>query len=233
MNRTRFTIGRGGFTLIEIMVASIGAAMILVAIYGVFYRAVKMRDTATEHTRESRMRARAVNIIRDDLRGALISGGTFATTLDGGNGNGPESSFPGYLKISTTTGKDTLDAMYGDVQQVEYYIDSDKTATGTVNAGALVRTVTRDLLATVQQNTPGQQVLSGVKSMEVAFYDGQNWKDSWQYSTTTTTLPQAVRVRIQQAVTKQGETAPPPVEILVPWATQPFVAVSTTSTTTQ
>jgi type II secretory pathway component PulJ len=232
MNRKRPAIARGGFTLIEIMVASIGAAMIMVAIYGVFYNAVKMRDNATARTRESRLRARAVNIIRDDLRGALISGGTFATTLEGGSGTSSESSFPGYLKISCTTGKDTDNALYGDVQQVEYYIADDKTGAAGANAGALVRTITRDLLATVQQDTPEQQLLPGVKSMDVAFYDGQNWQESWQYSTTATTLPEAVRVRIQQAAS-QDDPAPAPLEILVPWATQPFVAISATSATTQ
>ena len=50
---------KNAFTLIEIMVAAIAAAIILAAIYGIFYRAIKMRDTATERNHEARLRARA------------------------------------------------------------------------------------------------------------------------------------------------------------------------------
>ena len=92
------------------MVASIAAALVLIAIYGIFYRAVNMRDNATERTREARMRVRAVGVIRNDLRNALVSGGILASTLEGDtNGNdGGAASLPGYLKLTTTTGKDNV-----------------------------------------------------------------------------------------------------------------------------
>jgi len=240
------------FTLIEIMVASIAAAIILVAIYGIFYRALKMRDNATERSRDARLRARAVNVIRNDLRNAFVSGGILASTLAGDvNGNdGPDASFPGYLKLTTTTGKDTADEMYGDVQQVEYYITRDKNGSATGKGGVLTRVVTRDLLTNVPEIVHEEQILSGVQSFQVYFYDGSQWQGSWQLSgtaatagsdavttgTATTsgsstgpTLPAAVRIDIQQVAQElpgrpQQPAAPPPLEILVPWATVPFLS---------
>ena len=257
MNRLRIQAG-GGFTLIEILLASVVAAMILAALYGVFQRAVKMRDSATQRIRDSRLRSRAAAVIRNDLRNAYVSGGLFASIVEGDTAgtDGLNSSFPGYLKVTTTTAKDTSDDLYGDVQQVEYYIVTDTNGAGPGGGGELVRSVTRDLLdtGTVEPATQGQEqeVMAGVQSLQVSFYDGANWQTSWAYNTadnastsstgsatssssasstssssnsgSTETLPAAIRVDIQLAPPTAGAAAPPPLEIMVPWTTQPFTS---------
>jgi hypothetical protein len=195
---------------------------------------------------------RAVNVIRNDLRNALVSGGQLASIVEGdcaGN-DGIDSAQPGYLKFTTTTGKDSDDALYGDVQQVEYYVLK---GSGTnMNSGNLVRAVTRDLLETTQPQAQQEQVLSNVSSMQVAFYDGTNWQTSWAYNTADSgasssssstsgsssastsgssgeTLPAAVRVDIQQAPADLKSPTPPPIEVLVPWTTQPFTSPTPSS----
>jgi prepilin-type N-terminal cleavage/methylation domain-containing protein len=242
MRRSRSQAG-DGFTLIEIMLASLVGALILAAIYGVFQQAVKIRDSANERIRDTRLRSRAATVIRNDLRNAYISGGLFASIVQGDTSStdGPNSDIPGYLKITTTTGKDTSDDLDGDVQQVEYYIVRD-TGTGAGGGGNLVRAVTRDLLDSNAQ-AEEQQVMSGVQSLEVSFYDGANWQTSWEFNTadnTTTsgsssastsgssgnveTLPEAIRVDIQQVPATAGGAEPAPLEILVPWTTQPYTS---------
>jgi prepilin-type N-terminal cleavage/methylation domain-containing protein len=236
-----------GFTLIEILLASAAAALILAAIYGVFQHAMRLRDSATQRIRDMRLRSRAATVIRNDLRNAYISGGLFASLLQGDSTSidGPDAAFPGYLKLTTTTGKDTPDALYGDVQQVEYYIVRD-TGTAASGGGDLVRAVTRDLLNTSQPVAEEQQILAGVQSLQVSFYDGSNWQTSWSFNTadnsttgstastsstnssgSTTapeTLPAAIRVDIQQVPPATGASTPAPLEILVPWTTQPFTS---------
>jgi type II secretion system protein J len=207
---------RRAFTLIELVVAMAGCAIILVAIYSVFSRAVHLRDDATARTREVRVRGHALSILRDDLRNAWVSGGTtnpLAKVMTG-SPQSPNGSFPGYLKFTTTTGRDDRADVSNEVQQVEYYIVTDPAATDR-KAGMLVRTVDRDLLATMREKPPEETLLSGVESMDVSFFDGSNWQTSWSYSATGDPLPQAVRVRIQTA------TASVPFELLVPWNTQP------------
>lgn len=219
---------RGGFTLLELLVAAAAASLVLICVYGLFAASVKKRDRAVELNRNTRLQARAVGILREDLNNAMISGGILASSLQGdATSTQGGSSFPGYLKFTTTTGKDTTDEQYGDVQQVEYYIVPDTTGT-MPGSGTLVRVITRDLLNT-QTGTPAvvhqQNILQGVSSFEVSFYDGATWQTTWTISgsnsastsgsssattsgsaattsgsnAATPALPEAIRVDIQMA----------------------------------
>ena len=217
------------FTLIEMLMALAACAIILAAIYGVFSRAVHLRDNATHRTREVRVRAHAASIIRNDLRNALVSGGTLAATLEGSQ-DGHGAGFPGYLKFTATTAKDADDELGGDVQEIEYYIARD-TEAADQKAGVLVRTISRDLLAPSKQTPPEERVLAGVEAMEVSFYSGSAWKTSWEVTTDSKTLPEAVRVSIQPVADADG-IKPAPIEVLVPWVTQSAIEATTTTTTT-
>ena len=210
-------IRNSAFTLIELLMALAACGILLAAIYGVFSRAVHLRDGATQRTREVRVRAHAMAVLRNDLRNALVSGGTLAAILQGSR-ESHGSGFPGYLKFTTTTAKDVEDEFGGDVQQVEYYIARDAEAADQ-KAGVLVRTIQRDLLSTVQQTPPEERVLAGVESMEVSFYSGTAWKESWEWTTESKTLPEAVRVRVQPVADKEGRK-PAAIELVVPWTTQ-------------
>ena len=237
----------GGFTLIEVLLASVAASLVLATIYGVFTNAVRMRDKATIRTHNAQLRQRAGLVIRNDLQNAYVSGGVLASVLQG-SANGPEPSFPGYLTFTTTTGRDTPDEMRGDVQQISYYIVTDENNPSR-DAGMLIREVNRNLLATNQTNTSREeQILPNVASMDISFYDGTNWNSTWTYtpgvsqqnaaSTNTSVLPVAVRVRITQVAPSDKVPAPPPLEILALLTAQPLTSSTnattsgTTSTTT-
>jgi type II secretion system protein J len=214
------------FTLIELILAMAGCALILTAIYGVFSQAVRMRDNAAAHTRTALIRAHALTVLRNDLRNARVSGlvstaGTsvgLAATLVGSQ-TSPSGAFPGFLKFTTTTAVDDGESPVGDVQEVQYYVALDPDAAGQ-RTGRLVRTVDRDLLAPVRGTPAEEPLLPDVQSMEVAFFDGTDWQDSWEYDVTNNNaVPAAVRVRIQPAVA-DGATASAPLELVVPWSTQ-------------
>ena len=241
---------REAFTLIEILLASVAAAMILVVINGIFVRAIHLRDSATARVRETRLRARAERALRDDLQSSLVSGGILASTLQGGTNSagGPSGAmFPGYLKLTTTNGQSASGTVASEVQQVEYFIEKDPNGSAAGEGGVLVRALTRDLLATTPTASKQEIILTGVQSMQVQFYDGANWQDTWEFnsdtassaaaassgttsgttlSTGNSTLPEAIRVDVRQVASKTGTIAPPPVEVLVPWATQPFVGAT-------
>lgn len=216
-----------GFTLIEMLLALAACAVLLAAVYGVFSHAVHLRDDAMHRTRDVRVRARAMAMLRDDLRNALVSGGTLAATLEG-SAKSHGGGFSGYLKFTATTAKDVDDQLGGDVQQIEYYIARDAEAADQ-KAGVLVRTINRDILNTTQQAPPEERVLAGVESMEVSFYSGTDWKTSWEVTTDSKTLPEAVRVSIQPIAGEDGRK-PAPIDVLVPWTTQS--AIETTTSTT-
>lgn len=235
------TSRNSGFTLLELLAASLAAAMVILAVYGIFHRTVKTRDNAVLRIREARKRERAGNIIRNDLRNAYISGGTLANAMEGGLQN-QKSRFPGYLRFTTTTGRNKSEETYGDVQQIEYYL-SDTVVTGTstptddastgTETGTLIRAVTRDLLSTDQTDIATEEpLLPRVQKMEVAFYDGQDWQESWAYTGTDSSQPQAVRIRIQQTAASDRLTTPPLLEIIAPITTEPPITASSTTAST-
>lgn len=206
-------MNRRAFTLIEIMMALAGGAVILAAIYGIFSRSVHLRDDAMARTREVRLRARAVSVLRNDLRNALISGGRLAAVLTGSQ-TSQSGGFPGYLKFTTTTASDAgRDVPTADLQQVEYYIATDPAAQDP-KAGLLVRAVDRDLLATVRHAPAEEPLLAGVKSMDVSFFDGESWQESWEVTEDDKSVPEAVKVRLMTVSNAS------PIEVLVPWTTQ-------------
>ena len=202
------------FTLIEILMAVVASAIILAAVYGVFSRAIHLRDQATERAREVRLRARAVAVMRDDLRGAIISGGKMGAILQTTSDTAQSSSYPGYLKFTTTTGREASSELLGDMQEIEYSIVSDGTG-----AGVLTRGMNRALLAEQRENTDSRPLLAGVSSMEVEFYDGTSWTDTWELADATSALPEGIRLRVHLA-----ENTAPPIEVLVPWTTQRAIA---------
>ena len=229
------------FTLIEILAASLASAILLLGLYGIFHRAIKTRDAATERIQLTHQRERAAAVLRDDLRNAYLSGGLFACTLEGGLSN-QKSRFPGYLRFTATTGKETNGETYGDVQQIEYYISD------AADRGPLVRALTRNLLDTqTQESTLEEPILQNVERFEVAFYDGLNWQEAWQVTgssglasslTGTSTalsgsnsFPQAVRLRVIQTAAADRAPVPPPLEILVPFTSEPFVTSTSTTGT--
>ena len=239
--------GRGpnsGFTLLEILLASAAAAVLLVAIFSVFTQAIHLRDRAAARVRDSRQRERAERILRDDLNNALVSGGLLAASLTGGTAStgGPGGAgMPGYLKFTATNGRSSSGDVASDLQQIEYYLTpaTGPDAGNGPGVGVLTRAVTRDLLSTATQTVPTEQsILPGVQALQVQFYDGTNWQDSWQYTspdptvsasstasaaTGNTTLPTAVRVDVVLAPVVANGPPPPPIEILVPWKGLPFL----------
>lgn len=216
------------FTLMELLISLAVCAVILTAIYGVFSRAIHLRDNALHRTRDVRVRAHAASILRNDLSNALVSGGILAATLTGSQ-ESHGAGFPGYLKFTATTAKDVDDDFGGDVQEIEYYIAHDSESADQ-KAGVLVRTINRDLLSKTKPTPVEERVLAGVESMDVSFYSGTAWKSSWEVTTDSKTLPEAVRVTVRPVADPDGRK-PAPIEVLVPWTTQSAIVTTTTTTT--
>jgi hypothetical protein len=207
--------------LIEVLLAAVAGAMILAATYAVFSQAIHLRDSATERTQTARVAARVSEIIRNDLKNGLVSGGEIARTLEG-SASGQSSRFPGYLKLTATTGDTTSDEVAGDLEEIEYYIVEDESATQR-ESGVLVRAVRRNLLSEFPEAATEQRITSGVSSMQLSFFDGQSWLDSWEVTDEDNTTPTGVRVVISRVADPLAKNAPAPIDIMVPWGTVPVV----------
>jgi hypothetical protein len=155
---------------------------------------------------------------KPDCAHALAGDPALAGTIEGGP-QAERSRFPGFLRFTATTGTSASDEVLPEVQEVEYYIGADPEASAP-GGGALMRAVDQDLTAPLRQPTREERILPGVEALEVSFYDGTTWSDSWD-SVTAGDLPRAVRVVVRMAApASEKARLQPPIEILVPWPTE-------------
>jgi general secretion pathway protein J len=214
IRHSSFVISSAGFTLMEMLLALAVSAIVIAAIGGVFYSALRLRNSAAAALDETAPLHQTLALLRRDLQGALPPTGLMASNFTVGalsGGMGQNSA----LQFSTSTGVMRDDAPWGDIQQVAYELRSSNQA-ARAGGNDLYRVVTRNLLGTTPQ--PNEQFLMGnVQTLEFSCYDGANWLPTWDTSMGNTNLPTAVRVRIQLAVDNNVDArSKQPIEMVVP-----------------
>ncbi len=222
-----------GFTLMEVLLAATAFAIVLTAINSVFYAALRLRNKAVTSFDESLPIQQAVTMIKRDLANIVLPGGTisgaFQTTPTTGPGTGASAmdsfSAPGQASPSffTTTGFVDETSPFGEVQKVRYVLlDSGNRTQGR----DLVRYITRNLLPTLQEEGQQQWLMSGVDTMNFYFYDGTQWRSTWDSTVAdpktglTNTLPAAIKVQLALTPAEPGRVQPAPIELVVPIAVQ-------------
>jgi len=205
-----------GFTLIEVLLALMICAVVLVVIGSFLAGALRVQQHVNASLDQSMPIERALNILRKDLKNAVPPGGMLAGPMQSGSAAGGVGANDG-IQIYTTTGLMMPNAPWSEIQRVTYGLQSpnDSSATGK----ALVRTVTRNLLTTGPEDDDEQFLADGIESMAFSYFDGNNWLDTWD-DTTETNLPVAVRVNVQMAPATSDAARPDPIQLLVPLMVQ-------------
>lgn len=218
-----------GFTLLELLIATAVAAIVLLAINTTFFGALRLHNTTHEKIDSDLMQQRALGIVRRDLAGLMLPSGGNGTVLAGPLQTTEFSSSPNdpagdRVSADFYTNSAKIDGWnpFSEVQKVAYYLAPSSDGT---NSKSLVRAITRNLLP-VQDTGPDEQqvILAGVTSAEIEFFDGIDWVSDWD-STVTSTLPTAVKFRLVMALPGRGVETSGPIELVVP--------VFATTTTTQ
>lgn len=214
-----------GFTLLELLIATAVGAVVLIVIQTTFFGALRLHNTTHARIDEDAIVQRTLGIIRRDLAGIMLPGGTLSGQLQTSNfsslssGNYGERVTP---DIFTNSGRIDGWNPFSEVQMVAYYLAPSTTG----NGKDLIRVVTRNLLP-VQDVQAEQQVLMGdVDTASMMFYDGSGWIDMWD-SETSSTLPTALRLTITRTPAAATQTPGAPLELVVP------VLVKTTTTQQQ
>lgn len=211
----------GAFTLIEILLAVGVFSIVLIAINTVYFSALRLRNRATEMFENSVPLQRALTVIKRDLEGLMLPGGTLAGKLQTdltSTANSTASTVESTGErvspdLYTTTGGVDDTSPYSEVQKVAYYLT---TSTNLAPGRDLVRSVTRNLLPAATEFPDAQVLLSGVDAAAVLFYDGTDWTETWD-STTQTNLPAAIKIQIALTPkTEQRLTVAEPIELVVP-----------------
>src|SRR5882757_5797024 len=85
--------GEGGFTLLELLVATAVSAIVLLVINATFFTALRLHNTTHESIDRDLEVQRAIGIVRKDLAGIVLPGNPAATT----------NTFAGQLSTNTAS----------------------------------------------------------------------------------------------------------------------------------
>ena len=228
----RYYIEGHAFTLIEVILALGIFAIVMVAMNTAFFAALRLRQRSSERLDQTLPLNHALSLLRRDLINAVPPGGVLAGDFRSGLGGamggattskannsstsrGLGTAQYGGLDFFTSTGTLSDNLPWGDIQEVNYQLQDPPDRLHTYGRD-LVRTVTRNLLATSTQAADVQRLLGNIQNLDFSFYDGLQWQDSWDTSTGSTNLPRAVRVSIRLATTNGPSPAnEQPLEMLV------------------
>jgi type II secretion system protein J len=204
-----------GFTLLELLIATAVGAIVLLVVQTTYFGALRLHNTTHERLEEDLVIQRTLGIIRRDLAGIMLPGGTlagqlqsesYASTLTGSYG---DRVMP---DLFTNSGKVDGWNPFSEVQMVSYYLAPSE---GADKARNLVRVVTRNLLPVQESEPELQVVLGGVESATTMFYDGYGWVDQWD-SEATTSLPTAIKFTLVMAPRAGEQVASNPIDLVVP-----------------
>jgi type II secretion system protein J len=204
-----------GFTLIEVLLALMISAVVLVIVSSVFASALKLQEHASASVDQSLPIERALSIMRKDIKNSIAPGGMLAGPLQSGPAQSGDVNAG--IQIYTTTGVMMPNAPWSEIQKVTYGLQAPTDSSA--NGKDLVRTVTRNLLSTSTEDDDEQFLASGVESLSFSYFDGANWLDTWD-DTTETNLPNAIRVSLQMASANNDSSKPDPIQLLVPLMVQ-------------
>ncbi len=212
-----------GFTLLELLLATAVAAVVLVVIQTTFFGALRLHNTTHAKIDGDLVIERALRIVRRDFAGLMLPSGVLAvelqtTIFSSVNGD----SFGERVSPDLYTNSGRIDGWnpFSEVQRVTYFLGP---ASDGGPAKDFIRVVTRNLLAV--QETPGEPevLLHGVSEAKVEFYDGTTWTGEWD-SEATASMPTGIRLLLTMAPADLAHAAPEPIELVVP------VYVATTTT---
>ena len=226
---------RRAFTLLEVLLAVVIFSIVLVAIHVVFYGAVRLRDKTVRSLDASVSLRQALEILKRDLTNLTRPGGMLFGELQSSPGSAlqsqstssgqsttlaPLSSLPaGAGQVSpafyTTVGLAGSGAPWGEVERVMYYLAEP---TNGLPGRDLFRSVSRNLLPVLQYQPDRQWLMGGVETLMFSFYDGSQWRDTWDSTTETTALPLAIRVEIQMVGQNTRPGLEAPIQLVVPMA---------------
>jgi len=226
MNIAQQRLQQCAFTLLEVLIAVAAFAIVLAAINTVYYSALRLRNKTTTALENALPLEHAIGVIRRDLANILLPGGAMSGVLQTGS---TSNNVAGQASPNFFTSSGVIDetSPWADAQRVAYLL------VASTNRGPgkdLVRSVSRNRLPSLQDQSEEQWLMTSVQTLTFLYYDGTQWRDSWDSTIENPTtglsnsLPKAIKVQIQMVsaddVSSRGRFAGPPVELVVPIVAQ-------------
>jgi len=213
---------KSAFTLLELILAILVFAIVLSAIHVVFFTALRLRNRTSEAIERALPLQQTLSIIKRDLANLVPPGGALSGQLQSAPTTSTASSSMSRAtgpQFYTSVGIVSDDHTYGEIERVAYFLAA---STNDAAGQDLFRTVSRNLLPVTQDVTDDQFLMGGVDTITFQYYDGNNWKDTWDSTTAdsvtglTNNLPRAIKLSLALHTEVQTLGTPAPVELIVP-----------------
>lgn len=217
---------KSGFTLIEILIATTLFAVVVGALYSVFYGAMRLRERAYLRFEKTVPKNYAFERMKMDLASAMPPDGILASSMISQTSEKMNARSDS-LEFYSSTGIIDQNNPWGDIQRILFYLAPPELADS--KGYDLVRAITRNLLSPNEELPEEEHLFTDVESLAFSFYDGTSWLESWDSTAEENRLPTAIRVRVTftEPLNVENAERQPPVELLVP-----LVAVSANATPT-
>ena len=223
------------FTLIEMVLAIGVAAIALIAVNGVLFAALRLRDVTQNVVDSAAPLDQTVATIRHDLlcivQPTNVTSGVLSGSFRVGEVNSSGVSETAAIEMYTASGVMNANQPWADIQRVTYELKQP--ANLSANGRDLYRSVVRNLLTITTPDVEDQFLMSGVKDFTVTCYDGMGWQTSWDttsFNSVNTNLPTAIRVDIQMAG-RNNNNVYQPIVIIVPIDVQTRTNITPTAAT--
>ena len=194
--RKRLT--QAGFTLMEVMFATMAFALILLVMQMTFSGALGLRNRMQKRVDQHSALTQAMSIMKRDLENMIVTGGLMAEGIictEMGSPDMPDDQ----LEFYSTTAVVSDQFPWGDVQKVGYLLGVDPIQTVTTNLGqALMRMSLNTLPLEANEEPPVETLmLDNVRSLQFEFFDGLQWLQTWDSNVNEPAVPLAVRAMVE------------------------------------
>jgi type II secretory pathway component PulJ len=187
---------RHAFTLIEIVFATMAFAVILLVMKMTLAGALSMRKRIDSRMDWENHNTIALSILKKDLENIILTGGSHAGEIYSDN-----SSNSGQIEFFTTSGNISDSLPWGDIQKVRYFLGNSIMSqfgmnTSTNLGQSLLREVTRNVAAQIQNNPETMELMGRVDSLTFQFFNGVTWTPTWDSTTSDPAIPLAIRATL-------------------------------------
>ena len=194
--RKRLT--QAGFTLMEVMFATMAFALILLVMQMTCSGALGLRNRMQKRVDQQAALTLAMSIMKRDLENMIVTGGLMAEGIictEMGSPDMPDDQ----LEFYSTTAVVSDQFPWGDVQKVGYLLGVDPMQTVTTNLGqALMRLSLNTLPLEASEEPPVETLmLDNVRSLQFEFFDGLQWLQTWDSNVNEPAVPLAVRAMVE------------------------------------
>jgi type II secretion system protein J len=198
---------QAGFTLMEVMFATMAFALILLVMQMTFSGALGLRNRMQKRIDQHAALTQAMSVMKRDLENMIVTGGLMAEGMVCTELGSPEMP-DDQLEFYSTTAVVSDQFPWGDVQKVGYLLGVDPIQTVTTNLGqALMRMSLNTLPLEANEEPPVETLmLDNVRSLQFEFFDGLEWSQTWDSSVNEPAVPLAVRAMVEVFTTNPNPT---------------------------